>query len=181
MVSLIALLGLGGCGDDDAATPVSDAGRLTDSGTTMDEDGGTTMDEDSGTTMDEDGGTTMDEDGGTTMDEDAGMAGLSFAKDVYPIISTRCTPCHTESVSGTLAMPNATTAHGNLLGVASTHPDCGDGDRIVAGNAAASVLYRKVTGMNGRLCGSQMPFMRMELPAGEIATIEAWINSGAAP
>ena len=84
--------------------------------------------------------------------------------------------CHL-TMAGGLAMPNAATAYGNLVGVASA----GDPnfERVTAGDPDNSVIHKKITGTQN--VGSQMPLNGGDLPAMDVQTINDWITQGAAP
>ncbi len=99
-------------------------------------------------------------------------------EDIYTgIIRMRCS-CHTLGTSGGLNMNNAALAYMNLVGHAtSMSGDCGGNTRVIPGNAAESVLYRKVSGIN--LCEQRMPLLGDPLSADEIELIEDWIDMGA--
>ncbi len=59
-------------------------------------------------------------------------------------------------------------------------PACGGtaAVRVVAGSAATSLLYEKVSEATPP-CGAQMPLDLMPLSAGDQEKIENWINAGA--
>jgi hypothetical protein len=48
---------------------------------------------------------------------------------------------------------------------------------VVAGDAASSLLWNKVSGVD--LCGQRMPLNRPPLLRDEIDAIQDWINAGA--
>jgi hypothetical protein len=125
-----------------------------------------------------------DGDGDPTGDGD-GDPGLSFEADVFPIIQSNCS-CHGGG-SGGLTMSNATTAYDNLVSVPSVHD--ANTNRVEPGDAANSFLYQKITATQAGLSptNGQMPktagqeLSANPLSAGDMATIESWINDGAAP
>jgi hypothetical protein len=106
-----------------------------------------------------------------------GSTGPTFAP-VYAIIMAKCgggaAGCHVTGSSGGLRMPNAATAHDNLVGVASSQ--CAGEMRVVAGNADDSLIVQAI---EGTACIDQMPDGRAPLTAGEIAMFRAWIDGGA--
>lgn len=109
-------------------------------------------------------------------DPDGGSGELTFRALYENVIAPRCAPCHTQSSFGGLRMANAAAGLEALVGVGATTSACLGADRVVAGDAAASVLYRKVSGES--LCGSPMP-PGAPLSAAQIAAVRAWIEAGA--
>jgi len=129
---------------------------------------------------------------------DAGA--LSFAADVYPIITSRCIACHTPSgagvVQGHLDMTTnlATGAYrqlmmramGTVAGGAATTCAASGLTRVVPGSAATSLFYNKVNSkLSGvpALCGNPMPNPTAAPPlmTSEVVTIQNWIDQGARP
>jgi hypothetical protein len=96
------------------------------------------------------------------------------------IISTKCgggiNGCHVSGDSGGLEMPNASTAFMNLVGVDSEQ--CAGETRVVAGDAANSVLYQAISSASNCI-GQRMPYQRAALTMQEIMTIRSWIDAGA--
>ncbi|HEV3060493.1 MAG TPA: PSD1 and planctomycete cytochrome C domain-containing protein [Vicinamibacterales bacterium] len=92
--------------------------------------------------------------------------GVSFAKDVDPILERSCRSCHGEAVQmGKLDLHTRESAlKGGVRG-----PD------IIPGNAEESRLYRRIAGLEQ----PPMPAQGPALAAGEIAAIRQWINDGA--
>ncbi len=105
---------------------------------------------------------------------------------VYGIFQTgnQCINCHTGAFpGGGLGYDNKNLAHASMVGVPST---CAPGQlRVASGNPPASLLVAKIreaTFGTPNACGSPMPFVGLPASAlspGNIATIEAWIASGA--
>jgi hypothetical protein len=95
------------------------------------------------------------------------------------IIALQCGTCHTEGDSGGLNMSSRETAYENLVDQAATSPPCTTRERtrVVAGDAASSLLWNKVSGVD--LCGQRMPLNRPPLLQDEIDAIQDWINAGA--
>ena len=91
---------------------------------------------------------------------------VSFSRDVAPILSQNCGQCHGQSP--TMANLDLRSRDAALKG--GKH-----GPAIVPGDAAASRLYRRLTGEEK----PQMP-MGGRLSDAEIAIIRNWIDSGAA-
>jgi hypothetical protein len=91
---------------------------------------------------------------------------VDFARDVHPIIATRCLGCHSaEKRSGGLSL--------------ATYSDVIDGGRSGAvvrpGNSANSLIMARITGATQ----PQMPFGLDPLTPEQIATIRTWIDQGA--
>jgi hypothetical protein len=101
---------------------------------------------------------------------------VSFASDVQPIFSSRCTSCHSGAFpSGGLSLAVG-VAYGNIVNVASIQVPALA--RVLPGDASSSYLYQKITNAPG-IVGAPMPFGSFPMPSGEIDTIEDWINQGA--
>jgi hypothetical protein len=101
---------------------------------------------------------------------------VSFAADVQPIFSSRCTSCHSGAFpSGGLSLAVG-LAYGNIVSVASGQVPALT--RVLPSDASSSYLYRKITNAMG-IVGAPMPFGSYPMPSGEIDTIEDWINQGA--
>jgi hypothetical protein len=117
-------------------------------------------------------------------------ATLSFA-DVYANdIGCICVPCHAPPtgggyVNGKLDLSSSTAAYTNLVGVAAAGGACGTKNltRVVAGNAATSLLYNKVNaklaGQPAAPCGAGMPDNATSLTSDQVTEIKNWINGGA--
>jgi hypothetical protein len=94
--------------------------------------------------------------------------------------------CHVNGAPAGLAMPDAATAFGNLVEVASTEePSL---DRVTPGDALNSYIYQKITGTqagigvgNVQMPNTGTPMSLSPLSGAEMATFEEWINAGAAP
>ena len=97
---------------------------------------------------------------------------VSFEKDVQPILTHNCLPCHPNS-GGMSLVPGE--AHSNLVNVISTNysPKI----RVVPFKADSSVICLKLHGMPEY--GYQMPLNGIPLEDEEIITIEDWIDQGA--
>ena len=102
--------------------------------------------------------------------------------------SPSCTDHHSggTSAAGNLDMSSQKLAYTNLVGVPAAGPECGpeglDGGapeiRVVAGNAAASLLYQKLLGAQP-LCGGAMPALGDAVSATQLALVKSWIENGA--
>jgi hypothetical protein len=93
-------------------------------------------------------------------------APVDFARDVHPILVSRCSGCHTgERRQGGLSVnTRAELLKGGAGGAA-----------IVAGESAHSMLMKRIT---GNLL-PQMPMGAPPLTPAEIATLRTWIDEGA--
>ena len=93
-------------------------------------------------------------------------AAVSFATDVDPILERDCRSCHGDAVR--MGKLDLTTRDGALRGGTR-------GSDIVPGNAEASRLYRRISGLEL----PAMPAQGTPLTATEIAVVKRWINEGA--
>jgi hypothetical protein len=95
-------------------------------------------------------------------------ATVSYAKDIQPIFSQTCMPCHAggKDAKGSYDLTCYSGAMGNGL---DSIPN------VIAGNADSSTLYRRVTGT----VPPQMPKARPPLNAGQLTAIKKWIDQGA--
>lgn len=134
---------------------------------------------------------------------DAGLdaAPLSFATDVYPILTDRCIACHTPGgaglvngrldlttnlADGAYAQLVMVRAMGTVAGGAATTCAASGLFRVVPGRAVTSLLYNKVNSKlmaSPALCGNPMPnpMAAAALTAAQVMTIQRWINDGANP
>lgn len=101
-----------------------------------------------------------------------------FEMDVYPIIAANCS-CHVGGSPGGLAMPDAATAHANLVDTPAGQT-MGALDRVAPGDPESSYLIHKLNGtqMDVGGSGTKMPQGGALDPA-EINVIIDWINDGA--
>lgn len=142
----------------------------------------TTPPDETSTTGPDDTTTSPDDTTSTGPDPDTTDTGkgLSFEVDVYaPIISVKCS-CHVAGASGGLAMPDATTAYANLVGVPAVGlPTM---NRVTAGDSDNSYIFHKINGTHLDVggVGGKMP-LGGSLDGGQISTIANWINDGALP
>ncbi len=100
---------------------------------------------------------------------------------VQAIFNSRCVECHNSvNTSGGLNL-EPSVSFDNLVNIASSQqPDL---NRIEPNNANNSYLVRKVRGSQDGaiISGGQMPLGGPPLTAGQIASIESWVNDGALP
>jgi hypothetical protein len=106
--------------------------------------------------------------------------------EIYADVLTpnQCTSCHAPGGEGAfLDLSTQASAYTNLVGVKASGPACSgsDLDRVVAGDAATSLLYSKISEPNPP-CGVQMPYGCSGsscMVESEQSEILAWINAGA--
>ncbi|MBI1791306.1 MAG: DUF1549 domain-containing protein, partial [Acidobacteria bacterium] len=98
----------------------------------------------------------------------AGAATVDYARDVRPILESRCYPCHSAKIK----------THGLRLDRKADALKGGDSGApaVAPGNSAASLLYRYAAGLDPDV---KMPPAGPRLPSGEIETLKVWIDSGA--
>jgi hypothetical protein len=134
----------------------------------------------------------------------AGMSGtaVSFATDIYPIITANCMPCHTKAANqdgGPLDMSSSMAAYTSLVGNATpptgapakTDTSCTMLDskklRVSPGDPTHSYMYIKITNTDAALmaanCGPAMPetASKLVLTADQKTKIHDWIAGGAKP
>jgi len=107
--------------------------------------------------------------------------GVTFAAVYGNIIMGNCLPCHSTGggvKTGMLDMSSQAAAMTNLVGQKATMAACnGSTMRVVAGNSAMSILYKKISGAT---CGMRMPSGgKPALAAADVMTIQKWIDNGA--
>lgn len=187
-IALVATLSLVGCSDDDGGgtTNGTDTGMAAeDTSTTTD----TGSDEDTGGTV-EDTGMTPEVGGDALPPLDTGtgdtggdtmVAAPTFSQVWTSTLRGKCASCHDNTApAGALNMTDKATAYSNLVGKPAAGPVAacgGKGTRVVAGNAAMSILYQKVTTPT---CGGRMPPVPANpLSMAETNRIRDWINAGA--
>ncbi len=101
---------------------------------------------------------------------------VTFAADVFPILSANCSSCHSgPSPQNGLGFDDVATAYANLVNVAAS--GCASQTRVVPGSPGTSHLVRKLEGT--AVCGARMPYGGAPLPAATIGTVKAWIANGA--
>lgn len=98
-------------------------------------------------------------------------SGVSYSKDVQPILAKNCAECHAPGQKGFVASGLDTTSYQNLMKGGKFGP------LIKPGDALTSALNMLV---EGRVHASiQMPHGREKLPAKDIETLKVWVNEGA--
>jgi hypothetical protein len=116
--------------------------------------------------------------------KEAAAAAATFTQVYGNIISPICVQCHNPQgigvMIGKLDMSTKATAFTDLVGVSAMGMLCGGmGTRVIAGNAANSILFKKVDPNQGSPCGSKMPLGLPPLTTAQANEIETWINAGA--
>ena len=98
----------------------------------------------------------------------ASNAPVSFAKDIQPILSQTCMPCHAggKDAKGSYDL---TCYAGVMSSGSDSIPN------VIPGNADSSIIYLRLTGT----VPPQMPKGRPALSATQLANIQKWINQGA--
>lgn len=103
---------------------------------------------------------------------------VSFAKDIVPVLKTRCVMCHlTGQEPGNMKLaPKA--AYATLVGVKATETAL---NRVEPGKPDESYLVRKLEGTHVAAggTGERMPTGGAPLPPEQMAAIRAWIEQGA--
>jgi len=98
-------------------------------------------------------------------------SGVSYSKDVQPILAKNCSECHTPGQKGFAASGLDTTSYQSLMKGGKF------GQLVKPGDALSSSLNMLV---EGRAHPSiQMPHGREKLPDKEIALLKVWVNEGA--
>lgn len=98
-------------------------------------------------------------------------SGVSYNKDVQPILARNCSECHTPGQKGFEASGLDTTSYQSLMKGGKF------GQLVKPGDALSSSLNMLV---EGRAHPSiQMPHGRAKLPDKEIELLKVWVNEGA--
>lgn len=98
-------------------------------------------------------------------------SGVSYNKDVQPILAKNCAECHTPGKKGFETSGLDTTSYQALMKGGKFGP------LIKPGDALTSALNMLV---EGRVHASiQMPHGRERLPAKDIEILKVWVNEGA--
>ena len=98
-------------------------------------------------------------------------SGVSYNKEVQPILAKNCSECHAPGQKGFAASGLDTTSYQNLMKGGKF------GQLIKPGDALSSSLNMLV---EGRAHSSiQMPHGRAKLPAKDIEILKVWVNEGA--
>ncbi len=98
-------------------------------------------------------------------------SGVSYNKEVQPILAKNCSECHAPGQKGFVASGLDTTSHQAVMKGGKFGP------MVKPGDALTSALNMLV---EGRVHSSiQMPHGREKLPAKDIETLKVWVNEGA--
>jgi hypothetical protein len=98
-------------------------------------------------------------------------SGVSYSKDVQPILAKNCSECHAPGQKGFEASGLDTTSYQALMKGGKF------GQLVKPGDALSSSLNMLV---EGRAHSSiQMPHGRAKLPGKEIEFLKVWVNEGA--
>jgi hypothetical protein len=98
-------------------------------------------------------------------------SGVSYNKEVQPILSKNCSECHAPGQKGFEASGLDTTSYQALMRGGKFGP------LVKPGNALSSALNMLV---EGRAHASiRMPHGREKLPDKDIETLKVWVNEGA--
>lgn len=98
-------------------------------------------------------------------------SGVSYNKDVQPILSRNCSECHAPGKNGFIASGLDTTNYPSLMKGGKFGP------LVKPGDALSSSLNMLV---EGRAHASiRMPHGREKLPDADIETLKVWVNEGA--
>ena len=100
--------------------------------------------------------------------ETPAAAEVSFAKDIQPIFSQTCMPCHAGGKDAKAGY-DLTCYSGAMGNGSDSIPN------VIPGSADSSVIYLRLTGA----VPPQMPKGRPALDAGQLTTIKKWIDQGA--
>lgn len=103
--------------------------------------------------------------------------GVSFSKDVQPILAASCAGCHSPGGFAQLAGVTLDLRSGRAF-ASLTDDDDDDDDIVVPGDAEASLLFEKVSSDSPSV-GERMPLFGTALPDSDIAAIREWIDAGA--
>lgn len=107
----------------------------------------------------------------------AATGGPDYARDIRPLLQARCVVCHN---AGSVANPTLSGGLALDSWAAIKRGVSGAGARpvIAAGRSADSSLFSRLVAVSA---SKLMPKGGPALPAGQIALIRRWIDSGAAP
>jgi hypothetical protein len=98
-------------------------------------------------------------------------SGVSYSKEVQPILAKNCSQCHASGQKGFQASGLDTTSYQSLMKGGTFGP------LIKPGDALSSSLNMLV---EGRAHSSiQMPHGRAKLPDKDIEILKVWVNEGA--
>jgi uncharacterized membrane protein len=95
---------------------------------------------------------------------------VSFAKDVMPLVKTKCLPCH--------AQGNSNPGHYGMESYEAIVKGGKHGAAVVAGRPEVSILIKKMSATPS--FGQQMPVMtKAKMSPDEMKIFETWIKEGA--
>lgn len=97
--------------------------------------------------------------------------GVSYSRDVQPILAKNCVSCHTPGKEGTLASGLDMTSHEGLMKGTKF------GAVIKPGDAFTSAFNMLIEGRASPTI--RMPHGKEKLSDNEIALLKAWVNEGA--
>lgn len=98
-------------------------------------------------------------------------SGVSYQREVQPILARNCSECHTPGKQGFIASGLDTTGYQSLMKGGKF------GALVKPGDALSSTLNMLV---EGRVHSSiQMPHGREKLPAKDIEILKVWVSEGA--
>ncbi|MBM2839585.1 MAG: Tryptophan synthase alpha chain [Bacteroidetes bacterium] len=100
---------------------------------------------------------------------------VSFSAQVQPIFTNSCVNAGCHPGGGAPFPLVASQSYNNLVGVTATNGPCAGDKRVLASNANASALIKRLEGN----CGDRMPLGGNPLPSAQIQLIRDWINQGA--
>jgi len=105
----------------------------------------------------------------------SGPEPVRYSAQIQPIFDARCVTCHTPSGQAPFLILDASQSYSSLVGVAATlYPGS---QRVVAGDAGASVLYNKIADTGA--FGGIMPPSGTSLTDAQVGLIRDWIDQGA--
>lgn len=126
-------------------------------------------------------------DGSSSGDASDGAADPTFTEVFTTVLSGTCNGCHAAGHPTGLDMSTKALAYTNLVGKAAGTGGLGGGSpcataggetRVVANNAAGSLLVKKIDHVAGT-CGSTMPLRGAKIANAKIDLVKAWIAAGA--
>ncbi len=98
-------------------------------------------------------------------------SGVSYNKDVQPILAKNCAECHSPGQKGFVASGLDTTSYTALMNGGKFGP------LVKPGDALGSSLNMLVEGRAN--ASIRMPHGREKLPAKDIEILKVWVNEGA--
>ena len=103
--------------------------------------------------------------------------GVSFNRDIQPILNTSCAICHQGAGPAGLTLEPG-VSYTALVGHKSTESKL---MRITPGSPEASYMFHKISGSHLSVggSGSRMPQTGYVLPQSQIGLIQTWIREGA--